>query len=74
MAVIANTIRGAILEGSESADSIYNSGENVSIVSYGGNDTISDRGFSVSINAGAGDNVINIATYSIMIQFNAPQS
>ena len=61
---IANTINNKILEGSNDADSIYNSGSKVSINSYGGNDSIRNSGTEVSINAGAGDNVINMATYS----------
>ena len=56
MAELYNSDDGVTVEGTAEADSIYSTGNEVSINSYKGNDTISNSGVKVMIDAGADDN------------------
>ena len=64
MAEISNSTNNTIISGTPNDDSIENSGDNVTINSYDGNDHIASGSFwkypnNVVINAGAGDDSIN---------------
>ncbi len=58
MAELYNSDDGVTVEGTAEADSIYSTGNEVSINSYAGNDTITNSGVKVMIDAGADDNHI----------------
>lgn len=49
-----NKVSGTIVTGTAEADSIKNSGNNVTVNALGGNDTIYSSGEMVSVNGGAG--------------------
>ena len=55
---ISNTEEERIIDGSSSADDIYNSGYGTSIYSYSGDDTIGNTGNEVYIEAGKGNDSI----------------
>ena len=54
MADISNYVYNTLVAGSSGADSIYNSGDNVTILGGAGNDTINTVGFSSRVDGGAG--------------------
>ena len=55
---ISNSRNNTIINGSDSADSIYNSGEYVSIYSNSGNDTVANEAAYVYIEAGNGNDSV----------------
>jgi len=59
MADFNNYEHNTIITGTSGDDSIFNSGDFVTINAQGGNDNIGNSGDSVLINAGAGDDSIN---------------
>ena len=65
MATINNSVSGALIDGTNSADSITNSNSRVTIFSYRGNDTISSNIYSGSyIDAGSGNDSIFAYSYT----------
>ena len=58
-----------LITGTEDADYIINSGENVTINALGGNDSISNSGDDVTIDAGAGDDLISLSGGSALIKY-----
>ena len=55
---ISNTTRNTLITGTGLADTIQNSGANVSVKSLSGDDSITSSGANSSINAGAGNDTI----------------
>ena len=68
--VTENIYDDIFLSGTKYADSITNSGDNVTISTGDGNDTITNSGDNVSIDAGAGNNLIDNSGNSQVIVFN----
>ena len=69
MSVIDNYTSQTIISGTSDADSIYNSGDDVSISTAAGNDSVDNRwGNNVSINTGAGND--SVYSYGANVTMN----
>ncbi|MCR5833863.1 MAG: hypothetical protein K6G55_04355 [Selenomonadaceae bacterium] len=55
---INNTLDTVILTGTESEDTIVNSGQKVIMSAYGGNDKVTNKGGNANIDVGAGDDYV----------------
>ncbi len=58
-----------LITGTEDADYIINSGENVTINALGGNDSISNSGDNVTIDAGTGDDLISLSGGAALVTY-----
>lgn len=63
MSYISNYSSNTVVNGTNSADSLFSDGVNVTIYAGGGNDTIENRCYDVTIDAGAGDDYIRSDVY-----------
>lgn len=63
MSYISNSSSNTVVNGTNSADSLFSDGVNVTIYAGDGNDTIENRCYDVTIDAGAGDDYIRSDVY-----------
>lgn len=63
MSYISNYSSNTVVNGTNSADSLFSDGVNVTIYAGDGNDTIENRCYDVTIDAGTGDDYIRSDVY-----------